>query len=321
VLNDWLTLINSRSDSSTIISLIERLVAKRDATAIPTRSQEVARDLISDVASSVGMRTIPPLPQAESVSIEPEEPAAPPENAEAAQIESRTESSELERSTSFATEEQSSDRGENVQEDPAPKPLRRFDTDEPEKVTEDGIALVMAADRGDLEMVTLLLEFDVSPNSIGGNQHSPLQAAAFSGHVEVVKLLIEKGAKVGQLGPAWGSPLHAAVKTGRLEVVKVLLDAKADPDGDAVLVTAAERGDLRCVKYLLNYGANVEIRGGGPLQAAAFSGRLDVVKLLLAAGADAEATGPPWGSPLRAAVSTGKKDIARVLLEHKKGMK
>ncbi len=49
-------------------------------------------------------------------------------------------------------------------------------------------------------METLLLEFDVSPSSIGGFHRSPLQAAAFCGHVEVVKLLIEKGAKVGQLG-------------------------------------------------------------------------------------------------------------------------
>ncbi len=104
-------------------------MAERDATAIPTHSQELARELISDVANSVGMRTIPPLPQAESVSIEPEEPgpgtAVPLENAEAAQIESRTEPSELEGSPSFVTEEQSSDRGEKVQEDPAPKPLRR----------------------------------------------------------------------------------------------------------------------------------------------------------------------------------------------------
>ncbi len=114
---------------------------------------------------------------------------------------------------------------------------------------------------------------------------------------------------------------HAAVKAGHLEVVKVLLDAKAESDGDAVLVTAADRGDLRCVKYLLNYGANVEIRGGKLLQAAGFSGHLDVMKLLVAADVGVEATGPPWGSRRRAAVSADKKDIARVLLEHKKGTK
>lgn len=300
-------------------------MAERDATAIPTHSQEVARGLISDVATSVGMKTIPPLPQAESVPIEPEDPGqettAAPENPDPPPTDSRTESSELEGSTSLTTEEPSSDRAETEQDDPPPNPLRRFDTDGPEKESEDGIALVTAAGSGDLEMVTLLLDFDVSPNSIG-NHNTPLQAAGFSGHAEVVKLLTQRGANVSHLGGMWGSPLQAGVKGGgHLEVVKVLLDAGADPDGAAVLVTAAGSGYVRCVKCLVNYGANVDIQGGGPLQAAAFAGHLDVVKALLSVGADAGATGGMWGSPIRAAVLTGQKDIARVLMEHKKRTK
>jgi ankyrin repeat protein len=289
--------------------LIETLVAKQDVTAIPTSSQEIADDLISNVASSVGMKTIPPLPHAESVSIEPEEPvpgsATLPDNAKVTPI-----------------DDQKLVHGQHVQLDPPPKSIRRFDTDEPKKVTEDGIALVLAAERGDLEMVKLLLEFEVNPNAIGGSSHhTPLQAAAFCGHIPVLKLLIENGARVSQLGPSWGSPLHAAVKTGRLDVVKILLEANADPDGDAVLVAAADRGDIRCVKALLNAGANVDIRGGGPLQAAAFNGRLEVVKILLEAGANVEATGPPWGSALRAAVQSSKMEVVRVLMENKRGMK
>ena len=281
-------------------------MAKQDATAVPTSSREVAHDLISNVASSVGMETIPPLPHAESVSIEPEEPVSG-----SATVPDDT--------NVISTDAQNLAPAQHMQPELPPEPLRRFETDEPERITEDGIALVMAADYGNLEMVRLLLEFNVSPNAIGQGSNTPLQAAAFSGHIPVLRLLIEKGARVSQLGPSWGSPLHAAVRTGRLDVVRVLLGANADPDGDAVLVSAADRGDIRCVKALLNAGGNVDIRGGGPLQAAAFGGHLEVVKVLLQAGANVEATGPPWGSALQAAVRTGKTEVMRVLMERKNG--
>ena len=98
--------------------------------------QEVASDLISDAAASVQMDNVPSLPQAEIVPIEPEalppEATTPIENAETLS-DSHPESSGPGGSTGSATEERTPASAESVEEAPTPRPLRRFDTDEPEK--------------------------------------------------------------------------------------------------------------------------------------------------------------------------------------------
>lgn len=300
-------LSNARRDTATIKKLIESLLEQRSSAPISTKSEEVGGALISDAAASVEMKDAPALSMGKIVPINPE--VAPPE------VETPMDS------TSSTIDGSAPETAEEMEEDPKPRPLRRFDTDEPETATQDGQALALAAERGDLEMTELLLDFDVNPNTIGSFHGSPLQAAAFCGRVEVAKLLVARGADCDRPGHRWGSPLCAAVKGGHPEIVKILLSAGADPNGGVVLEQAAGAGDTRSVKLLLNHGASADVRGGfhgSPLQAAAFCGHLEVVKVLLAAGADAGASGHRWGGPLQAAVQGGYKDIARELLEHKR---
>ena len=58
------------------------------------------------------------------------------------------------------------------------------------------------------------------------------------------------------------------------------------------LLEAAEKGDLKLVKELLDQGADLEAKdkyGRRPLHNAVYYGHLEVVKLLLDRGADLEA--------------------------------
>ena len=56
----------------------------------------------------------------------------------------------------------------------------------------------------------------------------PLYLAAMKGHIEVVKLLLDKGADISVAHADGWTPLNAAATRGHLEVVKLLLDKGAD---------------------------------------------------------------------------------------------
>jgi hypothetical protein len=98
--------------------------------------------------------------------------------------------------------------------------------------------LHMAARRGQLEMVQLLME------KSGGRQalerfdeidHTPLMAAAASGQIEVVRYLLDEGANVNALvqmtrdDKIGDTPISCAVYAGHVGVVELLLERGADP--------------------------------------------------------------------------------------------
>jgi ankyrin repeat protein len=99
------------------------------------------------------------------------------------------------------------------------------------KMISDGYtALMIAAEKGHLDAVKVLLanKADVKAKSIAG--WTALHVAAQNGHEAVVKsLLIKKpdiNAKAGANGP---TPLCQATMKGRKGVVALLLDSGADP--------------------------------------------------------------------------------------------
>jgi len=90
--------------------------------------------------------------------------------------------------------------------------------------------MFMAAQRGDVETVRLLLEkgADINykhPMVLG---HTPMTIAAAWGHTGVVSLLLDHGASADQQSEDGVSALQCAASTDKSEMVKLLLDRMAD---------------------------------------------------------------------------------------------
>ena len=119
-----------------------------------------------------------------------------------------------------------------------------------------------AADTGNLEQVTLLVEQGADINQIGGGyEGTALDIAAYKGHLEVVRYLVEQE-KTDRRG--W-TPLLNASCNGHLEMVRYLLEQGSDRDkttdsGWTSLHLAAYGGHFETAKLLMVYGADLNAR-------------------------------------------------------------
>ena len=88
-------------------------------------------------------------------------------------------------------------------------------------------ALALAAQHGNTEVLSLLLDAGENPNRYnpeGNHSHStPLHQAVWSGHLNVVRLLVERGARLDIRDKLWeGTPLGWAEYGGRNEIAAYL---------------------------------------------------------------------------------------------------
>jgi ankyrin repeat protein len=74
----------------------------------------------------------------------------------------------------------------------------------------------------------LIAEHPEHVDARGGEDGTPLHAAASAGHSDILLLLIEHGADVNGRGLNGDTPLHRASKMARLEAGQFLLDRGAD---------------------------------------------------------------------------------------------
>ncbi|XP_069842703.1 ankyrin repeat and SOCS box protein 12-like [Dendropsophus ebraccatus] len=133
---------------------------------------------------------------------------------------------------------------------------------------------------------------------------SLLRLAASRGHLECLKVLLANGAEVDCLDVKAQTPLFTAVSGGHLDCVRELLKAGANPCGSAYnnctpVLTATREGHVEILKELLEYGADANTRPftkpmrilftnncTGPLYLAAAYGRLECFRTLLLYGAE-----------------------------------
>ena len=133
----------------------------------------------------------------------------------------------------------------------------------------DGMtALHFAAERGDVELTTMLLYAGANVAAVTRiGQYTPLHLASRSGSAPVAEALLKAGANVGAKTTTTSvTPLHLAAAAGSTDVIRLLLDTGADAN------------------------AKETEWGQTPLMFAASANRVDTIRTLLARGADPKIT-------------------------------
>ena len=99
-------------------------------------------------------------------------------------------------------------------------------TDVEARDPKDESPLMLAAIKGQQDVVTKLIERDADINKPGW---TPLHYATTSGHVAIMKQLLDKDAFIDAQSPNGTTPLMMAAMYGSDAAVKLLLDEGADP--------------------------------------------------------------------------------------------
>ena len=185
------------------------------------------------------------------------------------------------------------------------------------------IPLHIAAHKGYLQVVEVLVEHKADIKTFDNFSRTPLHRAVGSGRLDAVKYLVEHDADINTSDKIGWTPLHTASAIGSLDVVKYLVELGADiktpnKDGWTPLHRAAASGSFNVVKYLIEQGADFKTPdkdGSTPLHKAAASGSFNVVKYLIEQGANTKATDKFSRTPLHRAVASGRLDVVEYLVK------
>ncbi len=200
--------------------------------------------------------------------------------------------------------------------------------------------------------VRKLLRDGADVNTADADGTTALMHAVVDADVDMVKLLVEAGAKVSVSNAAGSTALIyaapslaktqlllaadadpnvknkfratpmtvAAVSYGSTPVLKALTAKGAKPEG-RLMQSAAQKGDLEAIQYLLSIGVSAGESGDSSALSAALGSGCDAcVRLLLEKGAPANGSrggaGGGQGGVLAQAAKRALPDLAQLLFEH-----
>lgn len=149
-------------------------------------------------------------------------------------------------------------------------------------------ALIVAAKKGDLEMVRFL--FDKGADLHACSHHgTALSLAADNNWFDIVKFLIDSGAELNNAGGSCQAPLISVARLGRQEMVRFLLEHGADPNvkNPAKYTPLHGTTDLDVAKLLIKYGANVHVlnrNGYTPVEYAIMFDHQDLAIFMIKSG-------------------------------------
>ncbi|XP_039651277.1 uveal autoantigen with coiled-coil domains and ankyrin repeats isoform X2 [Perca fluviatilis] len=158
-------------------------------------------------------------------------------------------------------------------------------------------AFHLAATRGHLDCLNLILGHSVDVTASDATGKSALHLASRNGHSLCVQKLLQHNSPVGNVDLQGRTALHDAVMAGCSSSVKLLCDSGAsvnttDFDGKTPLVLATQMCHPRICELLLERGADITIRdkqNKTPLILGCEYGCKDAVEVLLRSGADMKA--------------------------------
>jgi ankyrin repeat protein/predicted Ser/Thr protein kinase len=183
--------------------------------------------------------------------------------------------------------------------------------------------LIIAAARGNLPIVTSLLDAGADVNAVDRRGTTALSEAVDGGHAEIARMLLDRGADANAARATGVTSLMIAAARGNQTLVEMLLGVGGDVNasdqrGWTALSGAVDGGHDEIARLLLGRDADANVaRGTGvtPLMIAAARGNLAVVKMLADAGADVNASNKKGWTALSGAVDRGHVEITRLLLD------
>lgn len=154
---------------------------------------------------------------------------------------------------------------------------------------DDPSFLLVAAGKGELELVKAMLDSGADPNMTDRKGLTPLMYAARKDKPEIIKLLLARGADIDAKDKSGWSALMVAIKKDHPEMARLLLNNGAnphiiDPTGWNALNLAAVQGYHEVARALLDYGVDVNARNVDnktALMMAAKGGNADTVEVLI----------------------------------------
>ncbi|MEL6142214.1 MAG: ankyrin repeat domain-containing protein, partial [Bacteroidota bacterium] len=187
----------------------------------------------------------------------------------------------------------------------------------------NGDELVAAAEEGNLEIVSYLLEQGVPVNYTNRYNRTALSFAAEEGNINIVRLLLQNGADVGIKDYHGRTAFSFAAEETQYAIVELLLENGAlvderDHHGRTALSYAAEEGTVNLIKSLHKYGADPNSRdryGRTPLSYAANESNVAAVQYLIEIGADSTIRDNRGRSPASYAAEEGSVQALEALRE------
>lgn len=199
--------------------------------------------------------------------------------------------------------------------------FRKSDTNEWNKNDD---RLLQAVENGDAEKVASLLgKKGTSATKHDSEGKTAFHLAAAKGHVECLKVMVTHGVDVTAQDTSGHSALHIAAKNGHPEYIRKLLQYKSpaestDSCGKTALHYAAAQGCLQAVQVLCEQKSPINLKdsdGSIPLLLAVQNGHSEVCQFLLDHGADVNSRDKNGRTALMLACETGSSHIVEALIK------